>query len=231
VNKVLITIPVYITNQLNQDLLIKCIQSLGECDVLLVVNRWDEPFNDNFYSNDELSFESITIERRLTNSIAGAWRDGFIHANRFGYEKVYFINQDIEFESIEAFNAFVKPELNSAALGESNRYSAWGGDLIYLDYINAELTLCMGAGEGIFDDQFTAYFEDNDIAYKLKLLGIDPPKTIEAARVKHYGSSVIKASESDKKATEKVFQASQARYIAKWGGMPRKERFTKPFNK
>jgi hypothetical protein len=71
---------------------------------------------------------------------------------------------------------------------------------------------------GDFDERFLpAYYEDNDYAMRMKLMG----KKIEI--VPFLDPSVFRASESMKKDSEIKGEESKKKYIEKWGGLPGEE--------
>jgi len=80
---------------------------------------------------------------------------------------------------------------------------------------------------GKFDESFfPAYYEDNDYEYRLRLLGI-PVKLDPLLNPYMYRSN----STSDKEPSVKNFIETNKRYyVNKWGGLPKKETYTKPFN-
>lgn len=82
---------------------------------------------------------------------------------------------------------------------------------------------------GLFDETFTpAYFEDNDMHYRIKVAGGKSALRLDA-RIYHKGS-VTQFSMHGGVVTSPMFEENRAYYISKWGGQPREERFTTPFN-
>lgn len=80
-----------------------------------------------------------------------------------------------------------------------------------------------------FDPAFT-YYGDNDHHYRLKLAG-------EGGRIfgvnvpyLHYGSKTINRSPEAAAKYAKVFDAHQALYLKKWGGLGGREEFLTPYN-
>lgn len=87
---------------------------------------------------------------------------------------------------------------------------------------------------GGFDPAFhPIYFDDNDMAYKLKLAGWNPIIVPEATfEHLHGGSSSLKAySQKEMEDHHQRFQRNQNYYIRKWGGIPGQETYVTAFNK
>jgi hypothetical protein len=87
---------------------------------------------------------------------------------------------------------------------------------------------------GEFDESISpnyAYFEDNDYAYRMKLHGGFNRKYVEA-NVNHLGSATLKVfTDEEERAHHNRFRLAKENYVAKWGGMPGEETFTKAYNK
>jgi hypothetical protein len=86
---------------------------------------------------------------------------------------------------------------------------------------------------GYFDENFTpAYFEDNDMAYRIKLLGGRQIK-LPSARMYHKGSQTQfygQGPESEQRVvSHEQFRANQSYYTKKWGGFPGDELWDHPF--
>lgn len=84
---------------------------------------------------------------------------------------------------------------------------------------------------GEWDESFfPIYFEDNDYGYRMNLAGVKR-KVVEGCQYVHHTSSTIKGmSEAEQNAHHKNFRALRNYYMAKWGGPPEEERFSKPFD-
>jgi GT2 family glycosyltransferase len=84
---------------------------------------------------------------------------------------------------------------------------------------------------GTFDENFyPAYFEDNDMHYRMTLLdgswGIH-----EGARIYHEGSvTQFWDGEENRVVSHDAFRANRAYYENKWGGQPTEEKYTLPFD-
>ena len=84
---------------------------------------------------------------------------------------------------------------------------------------------------GYFDENFTpAYFEDNDMAYRIKLNEGKQVK-LASARMFHKGSQTqLWNGEEGRVVSHQQFETNRGYYIGKWGGTPGNEVFKRPFN-
>lgn len=81
---------------------------------------------------------------------------------------------------------------------------------------------------GWFDENFTpAYFEDNDMAYRIKLAGGTYAARTDAGHF-HQGS-VTQNWGGQQVVTSTMFEANRQYYVRKWGGGPHNELYTIPF--
>lgn len=84
---------------------------------------------------------------------------------------------------------------------------------------------------GYFDTNFyPAYFEDNDVNYRINLSGIKQDFIGDQELFSHYGSATIRKDSTYSQANDVTFQMNQRYYIEKWGGPPGQETYTSPFN-
>jgi len=78
---------------------------------------------------------------------------------------------------------------------------------------------------GKFDENFIpAYFEDNDMHYRIQLAGCKAGCTYSAPYY-HFGSQTAKPE-----SFHETFRANREYYVRKWGAAPGQETFAKPFN-
>lgn len=81
---------------------------------------------------------------------------------------------------------------------------------------------------GAFDEKFfPAYYEDNDYHYRMKLLGMKYLQTPILNPFVYNASMTTQKEPSLKQGIEQ----NKEYYRQKWGGLPSKETFKKPFNK
>lgn len=95
------------------------------------------------------------------------------------------------------------------------------------------LPQCVIDRVGLFDEDISpnyAYFEDNDYAYRMSLMGFGFSKC--NARITHVGSSTLKNyNRASKDAHHKKFRLAEENYKKKWGGIPTSEIYITPFGK
>lgn len=81
---------------------------------------------------------------------------------------------------------------------------------------------------GEFDEEFSpAYFEDNDMHYRIKIAGGRAVCRTDASFY-HYGS-VTQNWDGQQVVNAAMFEKNRDYYIEKWGGQPGVERFDQPF--
>lgn len=86
---------------------------------------------------------------------------------------------------------------------------------------------------GWFDENFKpAYFEDNDMYYRLKLAGAYTALRLDA-RVDHGGSVTQFSAKNDegRVVSHHQFRLNREYYTAKWGGVPGEEKHDTPFGR
>jgi len=82
---------------------------------------------------------------------------------------------------------------------------------------------------GEFDENFSpAYFEDNDMNYRIKLAKLKSIKYCNAF-FHHFGSKTQNQKPGGI-VNSQLFEKNRDYYIKKWGGVPGQERYKTPFN-
>jgi GT2 family glycosyltransferase len=86
---------------------------------------------------------------------------------------------------------------------------------------------------GLFDESISpgyAYFEDNDYAYRMELLGYQIHR-VHNCSCGHFGSATLKNySSREMEDHHNKFRIAQNNYQKKWGGLPGKEEYKTPYN-
>lgn len=169
--------------------------------------------------------------------VAAGWNQGIKRAMKDGYRYAIIVNDDILLEKNAIKDAFeyllnsdaiiVSPNFcvperdglrmyfdRNIGVNESIHWSCYVVDMYKL------IEIC-----GWFDENFfPAYFEDNDMYYRIHLAG-----------QKHYlvtrnGFYHKQSATTGVLITKDHWNYCENYYRAKWGGIPGEERFTKPFN-
>lgn len=81
---------------------------------------------------------------------------------------------------------------------------------------------------GWFDENFSpAYFEDNDMAYRIKVANGMQGLRLDASI--HHKGSVTQNMDGGVVSSE-MFERNRAYFVSKWGGWPRDEQWVYPYN-
>ena len=81
--------------------------------------------------------------------------------------------------------------------------------------------------QGKFDEKIHIYHEDGDSHHRIKCAGFE---ALSYAPYYHHGSQTVRRDPSRAEAVRQYYEASQAYFLAKWGGLPGRERYVVPFN-
>lgn len=82
---------------------------------------------------------------------------------------------------------------------------------------------------GWFDEKFSpAYFEDNDMAYRMRLLG--GRYGLDTSAHMYHKGSVTQNWNGEPVVTSEMFETNKRYYAVKWGGTPGLEQYTAPYN-
>jgi len=157
--------------------------------------------------------------------LAGAWNLGLREAYHMGFDRALLLNDDLFLTDPTTLQKFLNA---SPPLGE-----VWPTALWYARDRGFSCILIprpVFEGVGGFDPGFwPAYFEDNCLHYRAKLLGI--PTGLVDVETEHVGSGSLKADpEWENFNKNRAFPANMRRYVAKYGGLPHEETYTTPWN-
>jgi hypothetical protein len=209
---------------------------------IAVINRIRPESKDTEWI--ESTFDQVITNGR--NNVALAWNRGIEQAFGQGASLVVVINLDMLFHS-QCFERMAllaqeqpDPILWSATeWKELNTLEQAPLSSEVSDYVDSS---CFMADQrlfervGRFDEEFDpAYHEDSDMLYRIKLAGY---KTLSSrsSLFYHLGRGTIKsmAFQGDLEGLRYVnagLESSLRKYIEKWGGPPRQEVFSKPYNR
>lgn len=201
------------------DLLPKAIESVLSGtqvpDRIIVVDNGGKFHSE--YKGPKNRVEVITPGKNL--GCAGGWNAVLREAK--DDDIVCLINDDLEMRRNGIQKLIVNVEESKApqalVLGGPKPWHTWSAFAMRKNLVKVA---------GWFDEGFwPAYYEDNDYAYRLKLLGI--PTTWAESVGLHVGSaSTFEHVKTTKEDARESFDKCKRRYCAKWGGLPGAEKFS-----
>lgn len=84
---------------------------------------------------------------------------------------------------------------------------------------------------GYFETAYFSYLEDNDLAYRIRLLGKDLCRIPGCEVTSHVGSATIAAyTHEQMDAFHRMRAIGEREYVKKWGGLPHSETNSTPYN-
>lgn len=172
----------------------------------------------------------IVLPNWETNiGVAAAWNDGLEKA--MGADVAIVVNDDVEFHSgtiamlADALDDF--DLISAVAMPDPPRWSEEHGfpDFACFAVKPADFVEKFG----MFDENFyPAYFEDNDMVYRIKLGGGRQGVHMSAG-INHPGS-VTQNWGGQRVVSHEKFESNRDYYVTKWGGRPHEEIYERPFN-
>ena len=207
--------------------------------IVPVLKRFDL-FTDTINSVD-YDIRPYVIDNYISNrGVSKSWNLGMVRAKKDGFNYAIISNDDVVFKpgTIKKLHEeIVKNE--DVIIGADQHLDRKECGLIeeirpedfflsvfscYAVNINKLIFKC-----GYFDENFTpAYFEDNDMRYRIKLAGLKI-KIHTGAKIFHHNSATQNADPNNLVVPSARFQENEEYFIKKWGGKPQKETFTSPF--
>lgn len=171
----------------------------------------------------------------VNRGVGPGWNEGLKRAASDGMDFAFVVNDDAVFrkgsmlriiEGLDEYDLCSGVNIIDGEIDESNT-PVWieGADYSCFavkprDFIDRF---------GLFDEAFApAYFEDNDMHYRMSLLGgtemrcTRAPFYEERSTTQNWGGQRVVNSQ--------MFDANRSYYIRKWGGLPEQETFLSPFN-
>lgn len=172
---------------------------------------------------------------RDNRGVSGGWNEGISRSMGDMCEVTIVVNDDV---------VFAPGTIRKMVLGISEGYDLVTGfntrdenydHLEVPHYIESPDYACFAVDPmmfvykfGFFDEKFKpAYFEDNDMDYRIKIAGGKARKRTDAPFF-HKGS-VTQNWEGGQVVTSPMFEKNREYYISKWGGGPGEETTTIPF--
>lgn len=236
--KVLIGIPVYITNELQLDFTLQTLNSIKtkhENKIIVVGNRVDKEFLPEIEK-----YPGIVYIANDENTVSKAWNMAIKTAKKEGYNYVLLPNNDILFrhDTIDNLVDFAEAKNKDGLLWTANPHenprtlhTATPDDSFdehphfscFMVSVKGLMKLkdvecCNGEPyPGLFDENYkAAYFEDNDMHQRILRAGFKAYKTASAIFY-HYGSRTIKTDDDLLLTNNITYEANREYFKDKWG--------------
>lgn len=218
------TIPVLIAPVINRyDLLLRMLNSVDvNVDALLVVDNGRSGWRFTSIDRDRFDYVAVTEPPATGMGYGGAINYGI---TQFAEEPWWmWVSNDVEWHPgtldrvVALMDEATGPRVVTGGF-------TWGA-------INAAAVQLVG----LIDEWsfFPIYFDDNDYQYRCKLAGVEWVEFwADGTRHgddEHGASLTILSDKTLREVNHKTFELNKAAYIAKWGGLPREERYTSPWN-
>jgi GT2 family glycosyltransferase len=168
----------------------------------------------------------------VNRGVSGSWNEGMRRAAADGYKHAMITNDDVVFTPGSIMQVYEAALLTGSATASPNQRGQQeprgiidNADMFCFVVDIEQLT----THAGWFDENlFPAYFEDNDMHYRMRLAGLRSIIHTDAI-VDHIGSATQNKDISNPITSSKRFEEHRAYYKRKWGGEPGSETFTTPF--
>jgi len=197
-----------------------------------VLNRFD--LFTQMMSSVDMEVRPYIIDNfRENRGVSSAWNEGMKKASNEGCRYAFITNDDVYFSPGALKSMYDTIVETQGVLVSANPNGAFGTELevfegadffCFIVDIPQLISYC-----GTFDENFfPAYFEDNDMHYRIRLSGRKAyiqPKAV----VMHHGSATQYADPNNPVTPPHQFENNRRYFVEKWGGTPGAEQFTNPF--
>ncbi len=215
---------------------IASIKSRYDHRILLLLNRWE---------GFEVELEALATAHPLEmvrnpqpRSVAACWNYGLTWGLQKGASAVLVLNNDIVCKQncVDRLVDFARhhPEFVLVTAWEHADLATLEDSEEREEWVESPHFSCFLAGKslleriGRFDEAFfPAYYEDNDMHHRIKLAG-ERAVCYRGARFYHHGSRTICVDPRLAEANRNSFTRNGEYYMAKWGGLPGRERLAYP---
>lgn len=198
-----------------------------------VLNRF-ELFTQMIATIDEPVRPYIIDNWNQNGGVAYGWNTGLLRAYRDGYEYALVCNDDIRFEpgvvrglwnDIHETGAVIVTPNQNGHREMTGLTEGLADFFCFMVDIKQLFSNC-----GFFDSNFwPAYFEDNDMHYRIKLAGLSTYLDNDLV-VHHHGSATQNHMVDFPVCSHEQFVINRTYFVNKWGGVPGEERFTVPYD-
>lgn len=165
--------------------------------------------------------------------VAAAWNEGLRAAHDLGYRYSIVTNDDVEFSKGAISSIYNSFRHSDAGIISANQNGVHGSNGLIpgADFFCFAVDIpALWEKCGTFDENFyPAYFEDNDMHYRVRKAGL--PDYIDTnAVVTHHGSQTQNGTPGGPVVPSPQFEANRNYFINKWGGRPNEETYDHPYN-
>lgn len=168
-------------------------------------------------------YKNIHIWPQVKNiGVAPSW-NLFLYTLATDYVLIANDDVTVHYDTIARMEAAAESQATAILYGDGSAGNAYSF-FIYKQYAFQKY--------GGFDESFyPAYFEDNDMWYRLHTLNGYTPYFVPGATYTHAVSSTIaKYTQQEKDMHHVYFEKNAQYYMKKWGGAPTHETYRIPFN-
>lgn len=199
---------------------------------------------NSLYSKTKI--HDIYIHNNITENsgVAHAWNEGIKLGLEKGYEFFLILSDDIillqeidnlieEFKKLEKSENYLILSGRRIIDGMTNINTQEGATkMTGCDYACFTFSNKLIDKVGYFDEKFyPAYFEDNDMDYRIKLAGFTSGGSPTLKFVTRGSVTLEILGDTEKgKQIKNGFIKNKEYYVKKWGGIPSQEIYTIPFN-
>jgi GT2 family glycosyltransferase len=199
--------------------------------IVPVLNRFDL-FAQLIKSVDVPVFPIVIDNWNENLGVAAAWNLGMSIAMKEGYRYALIANDDSYYmpRTIEKIYMAMRDTEAVLVSPNPNNQHAPGGLIEGADFFNFIIDVPQLLDScGTFDENFQpAYFEDNDMHYRIRLSGARSYIHTEAI-AHHYGSQTQYADRNNPVCPPHQFENNRRYYTEKWGGQPGQEVCMTPY--
>jgi GT2 family glycosyltransferase len=212
--------------------------------IVPVLKRFDL-FTDMIKSIDCEIKPYIVDNYNNNRGVAASWNLGIVRARKDGYRYAVISNDDVVFVKGTIEKLYKSINTTGACIISANQenYINNKGLIKYEDMVDLCKNLDFYADFscfivdipqlikkcGYFDENFSpAYFEDDDMRYRMKLAGVQHFIDTDAP-IQHLGSQTQNYDPRNPVVTPDMFNKNKNYYVNKWGNLKGKETYTTPF--
>jgi hypothetical protein len=169
---------------------------------------------------------AFAVRSQHNLGVPKSWNQGVHFARAFKVEYVIIVSQSIRFDTPNGGQDFLE------AIDEH------GGPLVLCGQYGWKLVavrLDVFDRVGMFDEIFTpAYYEESDFLYRMHLAGLPSPWYNDRKQAQFVSAEFAVSSAGDALAfksglVQLDYGAQVRKYVDKWGGQPREERWVRPY--